>query len=68
MEGFPGGLVIKNPPPMQETMGSIPRQRGYYMQLNPMRHTTEPVLWSWGTSALKPLHPSAPALQQKPPQ
>ena len=43
MKGFPGGLVVKNPPANAGDMGSIPGQRGYYMQLSPV-HTIEPVL------------------------
>ena len=44
MEGFPGGLVVKNPPANAGNTGSIPGQRGYYMQLSPVHHTIEPVL------------------------
>ena len=43
-QGFPGGLVVKNPAVNAGDTGSIPGPGRFHVQLSPRATTTEPVL------------------------
>ena len=57
VQGFPGGLAVKNPPASAGDRGSISgpgRSHTHAEQLGPRATTTEPVLWSPGATPPEP--------------
>ena len=59
MEGFPGGPVVKNPPPSARAMGSIPDLGRFHMPQGSR---------ACARQLRKPVRPGASALpQEKPP-